>query len=65
MNEGYGKSVLGYFGRLPLAPDPEVVRDHERVMPKPDVFTGDPPAAAPDSLGPAKKALEERGLPVR
>ncbi|HSW38021.1 MAG TPA: biotin/lipoyl-containing protein [Acidobacteriota bacterium] len=24
--EGYGKMVLGYFGRTPVAPDPEVVR---------------------------------------
>jgi len=26
MNDGYGKSVLGYFGRPPLPPDPEVVK---------------------------------------
>ncbi len=24
--EGYGKMVLGYFGKTPLAPDPEIVR---------------------------------------
>ncbi|MCB9464788.1 MAG: biotin attachment protein [Candidatus Eisenbacteria bacterium] len=63
MNEGYGKSVLGYFGRPPLPPDPEVVKITSEQL-KLEVFTGDPLAAAPDSLGPAKKALEERGLPV-
>lgn len=60
---GYGKAVLGYFGRPPLAPDPEVVKiASEQLEMAP--FDGDPLEAAPDSLGPAKKALEERGLPV-
>ena len=26
MDAGYGKAVLGYFGRPPLRPDPEVVK---------------------------------------
>ena len=26
--DGYGRMVLGYFGRTPVAPDPEVVRYH-------------------------------------
>ncbi len=63
MNDGYGKSVLGYFGRPPLPPDPEVVKIAAEQLEKPP-FTGDPLEAAPDSLEPAKAALEERGLPV-
>ena len=63
MNDGYGKSVLGYFGRPPLPPDPEVVKIAAEQLEKPP-FTGDPLEAAPDSLAPAKAALEERRLPV-
>ena len=63
MNDGFGKSVLGYFGRPPLSPDPEVVKIAAEQLEKPP-FTGDPLEAAPDSLAPAKAALEERGLPI-
>jgi pyruvate carboxylase subunit B len=64
MNDGYGKSVLGYFGRPPLPPDPEVVKIASAQLEKPP-FNGDPLEAAPDSLAPARAALEERGLPVK
>jgi pyruvate carboxylase subunit B len=63
IDSGYGKSVLGYFGRTPLPPDPDVVKlasDQLELEP----FTGDALEAAPDSLAPARQALEERGLPV-
>jgi len=63
MNDGYGKAVLGYFGRPPLPPDPEVVKIAAEQLEKPP-FDGDPLEAAPDSLAPARAALEERGLPV-
>jgi pyruvate carboxylase subunit B len=63
MNDGYGKAVLGYFGRPPLPPDPEVVRVASQQLDMPP-FEGDPLEAAPDSLGPARAALEERGLPT-
>ncbi len=63
MNDGFGKSVLGYFGRPPLPPDPEVVKIAAEQLEKPP-FTGDPLEAAPDSLAPAKAALEERDIPV-
>ncbi len=63
INDGYGKAVLGYFGRPPLPPDPEVVKIAAEQLDKPP-FEGDPLEAAPDSLGPARAALEERGLPV-
>jgi pyruvate carboxylase subunit B len=63
MNDGYGKSVLGYFGRPPLPPDPEVVKIASEQLEKPP-FDGDPLEAAPDSLAPAEEALKERGLPI-
>jgi pyruvate carboxylase subunit B len=62
VDPGYGMAVLGYFGRPPLAPDPEVVRiAAEQLGKKP--FTGDPLEAAPDSLKIAREALGERKLP--
>ncbi len=60
---GYGRSVLGYFGRPPEPPDPEVVRIASEQLGLPP-FEGDPLAKAPDSLGPAEAALRERHLPV-
>lgn len=63
INDGYGRAVLGYFGRPPLDPDPEVVRlAREQLQLEP--FTGDPLQAAADSLGPAEQAIQERGLPL-
>jgi pyruvate carboxylase subunit B len=63
IDAGYGKSVLGYFGRPPAPPDPDVVRAASQQLDL-EPFDGDPLAAAPDSLGPARAALQERGLPV-
>ncbi|MEZ4387455.1 MAG: biotin/lipoyl-containing protein [Candidatus Krumholzibacteriia bacterium] len=63
IDAGYGKSVLGYFGRTPLDPDPAVIKLASEQL-KLEPFTGDPLEAAPDSLVPARQALEERGLPV-
>jgi pyruvate carboxylase subunit B len=63
IDEGYGKAVLGYFGKTPLPPDPIVVKKATEQLDKP-VFTGDPLEAAPKNIEPAKKALEERNLPV-
>jgi pyruvate carboxylase subunit B len=63
IDPGYGRSVLGYFGRPPLPPDPEVVRIASEQLGK-EPFRGDPLEAAPDSLKAAREALEERKLPV-
>jgi len=63
INDGYGKAVLGYFGRPPLPPDPEVVRIAAAQLEK-EPFSGDPLEAAPDSLAQAEAALRERNLPV-
>ena len=63
IDAGYGKAVLGYFGKTPLSPDPEVVKVASEQLEMP-VFVGDPLEAAPKNIEPAKKALEERNLPV-
>lgn len=63
INDGYGKAVLGYFGRPPLPPDPEVVKVAAEQLEKPP-FDGDPLEAAPDSLDQAEAALKERNLPL-
>jgi pyruvate carboxylase subunit B len=63
IDPGYGMAVLGYFGRPPLPPDPEVVCIAAEQLGKPP-FQGDPLEAAPDSLKMAREALEERGLPA-
>jgi pyruvate carboxylase subunit B len=61
IDAGYGRSVLGYFGRPPEPPAAEVVKiAAEQLGLEP--FDGDPLAAAADSLGPARAALEEQGL---
>jgi len=60
---GYGRAVLGYFGRTPLPPDPEVVDRASTQLGLPP-FEGDPLEAAPDNIPAARSALEERGLEV-
>jgi pyruvate carboxylase subunit B len=63
IDPGYGRSVLGYFGKTPLPSDPEVVKVASEQLEMP-VFEGDPLEAAPNNIEPAKQALEERGLPT-
>ena len=63
IDDGYGKAVLGYFGRTPLPPDPEVVeKASEQLGLEP--FDGDPLEAAPKNIEAARDALRERELPV-
>jgi len=62
IDPGYGKAVLGYFGKTPLPPDPEVVKIASEQLEKPP-FEGDPLEAAPNNIPEARKALAERGLP--
>ncbi len=63
ISDGYGKAVLGYFGKTPLPPDPEVVKKAAEQLGK-EPFQGDPLEAAPKNVEPAKKILEEHNLPV-
>ncbi len=63
IDPGFGKSVLGYFGRTPLPPDPDVVKTASEQLGLP-VFEGDPLEAAPKNIEPAQEALRERDLEV-
>ncbi len=63
IDPGFGKSVLGYFGRTPLPPDPEVMKAASEQLELP-VFEGDPLEAAPKNIGAAREALGERDLEV-
>lgn len=65
--EGYGKTVLGYFGRTPAPPDPEIVRiASEKLGLEPttrsplEMNDEDPNKGIPA----AKRMLEEAGLPI-
>ena len=64
--DGYGKMVLGYFGRTPVAPDPEVVKaasEQLKLAPTQDHLA----AIEEDSKRGVKAAraiLEKEGLPV-
>jgi pyruvate carboxylase subunit B len=63
IDPGYGRSVLGYFGRTPEPPDPTVVRIAAEQL-KLEPFAGDPLEKAPDSIAMAEEALRERKLPL-
>jgi len=63
IEEGYGRAVLGYFGKTPLPPDPVVVKTASEQLKLPP-FEGDPFEAVPDAIPEAKKALEEANLAV-
>lgn len=65
--DGYGKMVLGYFGKTPVAPDPEIVKmASEQMGLEPTTKT---PLEINDAnpkkgMKPAKAKIEEAGLPV-
>ncbi len=61
IDAGYGKAILGYFGKTPLPPDPEVIKIASEQL-KLEPFTGDPLEAAPKNVEPARNALKELGL---
>ncbi len=63
IDAGFGKAVLGYFGKTPLPPDQVVVKAASEQLDLPP-FDGDPLEAAPKNIDAAKAALQERKLPV-
>jgi pyruvate carboxylase subunit B len=63
IDPGYGKAVLGYFGKTPLPPDPEVVKIATEQL-ELEVFEGDPLEAAPKNVEPVRRELEARDLPA-
>lgn len=65
--EGYGKMVLGYFGKTPTEPDPEIVKiSSEQLGLEPttrsplDINEDDPTKG----MEPARKKLEDNNLPT-
>lgn len=59
----YGDMVLGYFGRTPVPPDPEIVELAVKQRKKP-VFDGDPLDLPEPGIPKATKILQENQLPV-
>ncbi len=65
--EGYGKMVLGYFGRTPVPPDPEIVALAEKQLGleptsrSPRVMNDENPAKG---VAAAETLLQENGLPI-
>lgn len=65
--DGYGKMVLGYFGRPPLPPDPEIVdlAANQLGLPPNDRSPLELNDADPDKgIAPARARLEREGLPI-
>jgi len=63
INPSYGNMVLGYFGRTPTQPDPEIVKLASEQLGKP-VFTDDPLDILEPGIPKATKILKENNLPV-
>ena len=63
ITDGYGNMVLGYFGRTPVKPDPEVVKIAEEQLGKPK-FDGNPLDILEPGIPKAKKILKENNLDV-
>lgn len=63
--EGYGKMVLGYFGKTPVSPDPEVIKiaaEQLNLEPTTQLVADINDADKSKGRGPAEKMLEEAGL---
>ena len=60
---GYGKAVLGYFGKTPLSPDPAVVKKASEQL-ELEPFVGDPLEAAPKNIAAAEQILRDHNLEV-
>jgi len=61
INPGFGRTVLGYFGKPPADPDPEVVKIASQQLELPP-FDGDPLEKAADNIPEAKKILATHNL---
>ncbi|RJR17134.1 MAG: biotin/lipoyl-binding protein [Desulfobacteraceae bacterium] len=63
ITDGYGKMVLGYFGRTPVRPDPEIVKIAEKQLGVP-FFDGDPLDVLEPGIPKALEILKKEGIPV-
>ncbi len=64
--EGYGKMVLGYYGKTPVAPDPEIVKisgDKLNLAPADNIPIEIDNANPSKGVAPARKALNAANLP--
>ena len=61
--DGYGNMVLGYFGRTPRKPDPEIVKIASEQLGKP-MFEGNPLDVLEPGVPKLTKTLQENSLPV-
>ena len=65
--EGYGKMVLGYFGKTPVAPDPEVVKlasEQLKLEPTTEKVVDINDRDSKKGIAAAKAMLEDAGLPT-
>jgi len=63
ITDGYGNMVLGYFGRTPVEPDPEVVKIAEEQLGK-NKFEGNPLDLLDPGIPKAREILEKESLPT-
>jgi pyruvate carboxylase subunit B len=63
ITEGYGNMVLGYFGRTPSSPDPEIVKLAEKQLGK-KPFDGHPLDILEPGIPKATKILQDNKLKV-
>lgn len=63
ITQGYGDMVLGYFGRTPSKPDPEIIKLAEEQLGK-KVFDGHPLDILEPGIPEATKILQENKLEV-
>ncbi|MCD4652248.1 MAG: biotin attachment protein [Candidatus Cloacimonetes bacterium] len=61
--DGYGNMVLGYFGKTPRKPDPEIVELASSQLKK-EPFDGNPVDILEPGIPSAKEMLAEQGLPL-
>jgi pyruvate carboxylase subunit B len=61
--DGYGNMVLGYFGKTPRQPDPELVKIASDQLGK-SVFDGNPLDVLEPGIPQAEQILRENSLPV-
>jgi len=61
MDAGYGRAVLGYFGKTPLSPTKEVIDAASQQLDLP-VFEGDPLKKAPNNIPVAREAMAAKGI---
>jgi len=63
ITDGYGKMVLGYFGKTPVKPDPEIVKIAEKQLGM-AFFEGDPLDVLEPGIPKAREILKKEGLPI-